>query len=136
MIRWKCATTKYVSCSGMSIVGCARNGPLNPPETNNETKPIANSIGVWKRTLPFQIVPSQLNVLMAEGTPIAIVSTENANAEYGLMPLMNMWWPHTMNPNSPIASIAYTIALYPKIGLRENVDSNCDATPIPGRMAM
>jgi len=28
--------------------------------------------------------------------------------------------------------MAYTIALYPKIGLREKVESTCEATPIPG----
>ena len=55
---------------------------------------------------PLYIVPSQLNVLIAEGTPIHIVKIENANAEYGLMPLMNMWWPHTMNPKNPIESMA------------------------------
>src|SRR5665213_3961763 len=32
--------------------------------------------------------------------------------------------------------IAPTIALYPNTGLRENVESTCDATPMPGRMAM
>ena len=37
--------------------------------------------GVWKRILPFHIVPSQLNVLIAEGTPIHMVSMENAIAE-------------------------------------------------------
>ena len=51
---------------------------------------MAYSIGVWKRMRPLYIVPSQLNVLMAEGTPMHIVRIENANAEYGLMPLMNM----------------------------------------------
>ena len=55
----------------MSSTGCARNGPLKPPETNSETKPMANSIGVWNRMRPLYSVPSQLNVLMAEGTPIA-----------------------------------------------------------------
>ena len=35
-------------------------------------------------------VPSQLNVLIADGTPMVIVRIENANAEYGLIPLMNM----------------------------------------------
>ena len=34
---------------------------------------MANSIGVWKRTRPPRIVPSQLKVLMAEGTPMAMV---------------------------------------------------------------
>ena len=31
---------------------------------------------------------------------------------------------------------AYTIALYPKIGLRAKVESRCEVTPIPGRIAM
>jgi len=44
--------------------------------TKNETKPMANSIGVWNWIFPPQSVPSQLNVLIAEGTPIEIVSRE------------------------------------------------------------
>ncbi len=74
MIRWKCPTTKYVSCNWMSSTGCARNGPLSPPETNSDTKPMAYSIGVWNRMRPLYIVPSQLNVLMADGTPMHMVS--------------------------------------------------------------
>jgi len=73
-----------------SSTGCARNGPLIPPETNNETNPMANNIGGVKRIFPPHNVPSQLNVLIADGTPIAMVITENANAVYGLIPLMNM----------------------------------------------
>ncbi len=42
---------------------------------------MAYSIGVWKRMWPFHIVPSQLNVLIAEGTPMHMVSSEKANAE-------------------------------------------------------
>ena len=68
----------------------ARKMPLIPPVTNSETKPRANSIAVVKRILPPQSVPSQLNVLMAEGTPMRHREIENAMAEYGLMPLMNM----------------------------------------------
>ena len=41
---------------------------------------------------------------------MAMVITEKANAEYGLIPLMNMWCPHTMKPSSPMPRIAYTIA--------------------------
>src|SRR5690348_9327645 len=110
--------------------------PLIPPVTNSDTNPSANSMAVVKRILPPHSVPIQLNVLMADGTPIDIVSTENAKAEYGFMPLMNMWWPHTKKPRNPMPRMAYTMALYPKIGLRENVESSCDATPMPGRMAM
>src|SRR5580700_8644995 len=136
MIRWKWPTTNAVSCKGMSRVGCARNGPLRPPETNSDTKPMANSIGVYRRMFPRHNVPSQLKVLIAEGTPMHMVRMENAKADHGLMPLMNMWCPHTMKPRKPMASIAYTIALYPKMGLREKVESSWEATPMPGRIAM
>ena len=46
------------------------------------------------------------DLLMAEGTPMHIVRTEKAIAEYGFMPLMNMWWPQTRKPRKPIASTA------------------------------
>ena len=63
-----------------------------------------------KRIRPPQSVPIQLKVFTADGTPIESVNTENAIAEYGLMPLINMWWPQTKNPSKPIANIANTIA--------------------------
>jgi hypothetical protein len=37
-----------------------------------------------------------------------------------------------MNPNIPILNIAYTIPVYPNIGLSENVDTMCDIIPNPG----
>src|SRR5229473_8048618 len=136
MIRWKCPGTKYVSCSGISRTGWARKGPLMPPETKRETNPMANSMGEENLSRPCMIVPSQLKVLIADGTPMPMVMIEKANAVYGLMPLINMWWPHTMNPRNPIDSMAYTMALYPKMGLRENTESNCEHNPIAGKIAM
>src|SRR2546421_188478 len=47
--------------------------PERPPITNIDTKPMANSMGVVKRMLPRQSVPSQLKVLMADGTAMTIV---------------------------------------------------------------
>src|SRR5260370_1384172 len=41
-----------------------------------------------------------------------------------------------MKPNRPIDSMAYTMALYPNIGLRENTETNCEQKPIAGRIAM
>src|SRR3990170_8550980 len=119
-----------------SIEGCARKRPDSPPVTNSETNPSAKSIDVLNWIFPPHSVPSQLNVLMADGTPMAMVSSENANAEYGLNPLMNMWWPQTMKPRNPMDDMAATMALYPNTGLRANVERMCDATPMPGRMAM
>ena len=63
------------------MVGWPRKMPDIPPETNSETNPIENSIGEAKRILPPHIVPIQLKVLMADGTPMHMVSTENTNAE-------------------------------------------------------
>src|SRR3990172_101635 len=119
-----------------SIEGCARKRPDSPPVTNSETNPSAKSIDVLNWIFPPHSVPSQLNVLMADGTPMAMVSSENANAEYGLNPLMNMWWPQTMKPRKPMDDMAATMALYPNTGLRANVERMCDATPMPGRMAI
>ena len=48
---------------------------------------------------------------MADGTPMHMVRIEKAMAEYGFMPLMNMWWPHTRKPRKPMLRMAYTIAL-------------------------
>ena len=53
--------------------------PDKPPMTNMLTNAIALSIGVVKRMLPPQSVPSQLNVLMADGTAINIVDSAKAD---------------------------------------------------------
>ena len=53
-------------------------GPLSPPVMNNETNPTENNSGMVKRMRPPHRVPIQLNVLMAEGTAIAVVSVEKA----------------------------------------------------------
>src|SRR2546425_914830 len=102
----------------MSSTGCARNGPLIPPVTNRDTNPIANSIGEENGNFPRQRVPSQLKDLIADGTPIAMVMIENANAVYGLIPLINIAWHSAMHQRHPIDSMSYTIALHPKSGLR------------------
>ncbi len=67
--------------------------PESPPMTNIETNASELSIGTvnWIRA-PHK-VPSQLNVLMAEGTAMIIVVTVKAIPSAGLMPLTNMWWP-------------------------------------------
>ena len=45
------------------------------------------------RIEPPQSVPSQLNVLMADGTAMTIVVSMNDVPSAGFMPLTNMWWP-------------------------------------------
>src|SRR5712691_13297121 len=100
-----CPTMKYVSCMKMSTDVEAMKIPDNPPMTNIATKETAFSIGVVKRMLPPQRVPSQLNTLMAEGTAMTIVEIMKVVPRSGFMPLWNMWWPQTMNPRPAMPMI-------------------------------
>src|SRR5438445_360298 len=85
--------------------------PLRPPMMNDDTKAMAWSIAEVKRIEPRQSVPSQLNVLMADGTAITMVEAMKALPSAGFMPLWNMWWPQTMKPSPAMPMIEKTIAL-------------------------
>src|SRR6266481_9892911 len=110
--------------------------PLNPPMTNMETNARAKHIGVLNRIDPPQTVPIQLKVLIAEGTAITMVEKEKVADSKRFIPLTNMWWPQTMKPSPPMAISAKTIALYPKIGLREKTAMTSETKPIAGRIKM
>ena len=64
--------------------------PLSPPMRKLETKPRAKSIGEVKRIEPPQRVPSQLKVLIADGTAMTMVESIKAVPSSGFMPLTNM----------------------------------------------
>src|SRR6266496_2287751 len=110
--------------------------PESPPMTNIATKEQAFNIGVVKWMSPPQRVPSQLNVLIAEGTAMTIVEIMNVVPRSGFMPLWNMWCPQTMNPRPAIPMIEYAIARYPKIGFRENTGRISEVIPMAGRIMM
>ena len=78
--------------------------PERPPITNIETNASAFSIGVVKRMLPPQSVPSQLKILIADGTAMTIVEIMKVVPSVGFMPLWNMWWPHTIKPRNAMPS--------------------------------
>ena len=59
--------------------------------TNMATKARALSIGTVKRIVPPQRVPSQLKVLIADGTAITMVVMVNDTPSAGFMPLWNIW---------------------------------------------
>src|SRR5213078_693865 len=82
----------------MSTGVAAMKIPDSPPITNIATNATALSIGTVNLMLPRHIVPIQLNVFTAEGTAITSVETMNDDPSVGFMPLMNMWWPHTIQP--------------------------------------
>ena len=78
--------------------------PVNPPEMNKLTNPIAKSAAGVKRMLPLHRVVSQLNTLMAEGTAINSVSNTKTDPKNGLSPVTNMWWAHTKKASTAIAN--------------------------------
>src|SRR3990167_2444824 len=84
--------------------------PLRPPMTNMETKARPWSMGVVNRMDPPHRVPSQLNVLIADGTAMTMVETMKLVASAGFMPLWNMWWPHTIHERKAIAIMEYAMA--------------------------
>ncbi len=84
--------------------------PDSPPITNIDTKARAFSIGVVKWMLPPHSVPSQLKVLIAEGTAMTIVVIMKVMPSAGFMPLWNMWWPHTIQLRNAMAIIENAIA--------------------------
>ncbi len=83
--------------------------PDSPPITNIATNATALSMGTWKRMLPRHIVPIQLNTFTAEGTAMTSVDTMKDDPSVGFIPLMNMWWPHTIQPRNAIPMIANTM---------------------------
>src|SRR5438132_6764015 len=92
--------------------------PDSPPITNIDTNAIALSIGVVRRIFPPHSVPSQLNVLMAEGTAITMVESMKLVPRAGLMPLWNMWCPHTIQAGKAVPLIGNREAGWPKRGWR------------------
>ncbi len=77
--------------------------PDNPPMINIETNERAKSIGVVNKSLPPQIVPSQLKTLIALGNAIMIVATINVIPRNGFIPATNIWCPQTIKPRPAIA---------------------------------
>ena len=60
--------------------------------------------------LPPHSVPSQLKVLIADGTAMTIVEIMNAMPSVGFMPLWNMWCPHTIQLRKAMPIIEYAMA--------------------------
>src|SRR4051812_42424582 len=112
----------------------AMNTPDSPPMTNIATKAMAFHMAVVKRMFPPHSVPSQLKVLIADGTEMKMVDTAKVVPSVGFMPLWNMWCAQTMNPRNAMPAIAYTIGRYPKIGLRAPTLRMSLTMPMAGRI--
>jgi hypothetical protein len=100
------ATMKYVSWMCTSTAVEAMKIPDSPPITNMLTNAIAFHMAAVKRMLPPHRVPSQLNVLIADGTAMNIVLIAKVVPSVGFIPDWNMWCAQTMNPRNAMPAIA------------------------------
>jgi len=90
----------------MSIIEFDKMIPVNPPIVNIMINPVVHIImGDTLILFPF-IVNIHLKILILVGTAIIIVADIKYNWVSMSNPIVNIWWAHTMNPNTPIDIIA------------------------------
>ena len=78
--------------------------PVSPPNRKVTRNPAANSIGVWKLTWPFHIVPIQLKNFSPVG--MAIRNVMKLKKGSSTAPVANMWCAHTATDSAAMASSA------------------------------
>src|SRR5262245_56305633 len=120
----------------MSTGVAAMKMPLNPPMMKSETNATAFNSADVNWMFPCHSVPIQLNTFTADGRAIIMVETMKPIASIGFIPLINIWWAHTMNPSPAMPATEYTMGRYPNNGLRENVEIMSETIPIAGRIMM
>src|SRR5260370_27387470 len=69
---------------------------------------------------------------MPVGTPTAIVVIVKKLLAYEFIPIVNMWCAQTLMLTKPMQTVAPTMTVYPKIGLRENTGIISDANAKQG----
>src|SRR5215475_493948 len=98
------ATMKYVWLTWMSNGIIASMTPLIPPSVNIVRKPSANSIGVTRWRTPRHNIKNHEKILIPVGIAmIAVVIIIGIRIQADI-PDTNMWWAHTVNPSTTIAS--------------------------------
>lgn len=95
-----------MSCSTTSSDELASTIPVNPPSVNKKMNPKAHSIAALNFRIPPLIVLNHLNTFTPVGTAITIVAEVKYARVSTSIPTTNMWCAHTINPSSPIDSIA------------------------------
>jgi len=96
-----------VSWSTISIEELAKITPVNPPTVNKKkTNPNDHSIGESFEMWAPIIVAIHLKILIPVGIAIIIVAAVKYARVSMSIPIVNMWWAHTINPKNPMAIIA------------------------------
>src|SRR2546423_12867776 len=136
MMKWKCATMKYVSCQCTSSELVATATPDMPPNTNRNTNENTYSIGVDTVMRPPHIVPIHANTLIAEKIATNIDSAPNRPTSNVDMPATNMWWPHVRKPTSAMPAVATTMPVDDAGGVLLIGGTTSLTTPLAGQIMM
>src|SRR5437764_12935955 len=95
MMKWKCATTKYVSVAAWSNGIAANMIPDSPPRTKNAMKPPMKRSGALKLGLPSATVSVQAKTWMVEGMTTIIDAAAKKTSTDVEIPVANTWWAQT-----------------------------------------
>tara|TARA_B100000959_G_scaffold23820_1_gene23072 strand:+ start:8531 stop:8752 length:222 start_codon:yes stop_codon:yes gene_type:complete len=60
----------------------------------------------------------------------------NAFPSSGLIPVVYIWWPHTIELKTTIVHIQIAVTLAPKAGFREKTDNRSETIPQAGRISI
>jgi len=90
----------------MSIEELAKITPVRPPIVNKKINPMAHIIGESILMCDPVVVAIHLKILIPVGIAMIIVAAVKYARVSMSIPMVNMWWAHTINPRNPIALIA------------------------------
>lgn len=90
----------------MSREELARTIPVKPPVVKRKMKPRAQSIGSSNLIRDPWIVASHLNTLIPVGTAMIMVAAVKYARVSTSIPTVNIWCAQTINPKTPMPSIA------------------------------
>src|SRR4051794_23804964 len=121
MMKWKCATTKYVSVAAWSNGIAANMIPERPPRTKKRMKPPMKSSGALNCGVPRLTVNNQAKIWMVDGITTIIEAAAKNTSVVVDMPVANMWCAHTPNPMNATRSSAIATGGNANTGRRANV---------------
>lgn len=122
----------------MSRAALDRMIPVTPPVVNRVINPITHRvITVFFRFKDPKRLASHLKILIPVGIPITIVAHVKYERLSMSIPIVYMWWAHTIQPRIPILLIAKIILCFPKICFLPLINSvDIEMMPKAGRIRM
>ena len=136
MMKWKCATTKYVSVSAWSNGIAANMIPESPPSTKKTMKPPMKSSGARNRGAPVATVSSHAKTWIVDGITTSIDAAAKKTSVIVASPVANMWCAKTPKPMNATSSSAIATSGNATIRRRANVGMIDVAIPNAGRTMM